>query len=112
MVRYVSDEVAVMYLGQVVEKTGNRELFTTPLHPYTQALLSAVPVVDLDNRKERIILEGDVPSPINPAPGCRFAPRCRYRQDICLRENPAFSETPGHFVACHFAGALQEYKTA
>ena len=113
VVRYVSDEVAVMYLGQVVEKAGNRELFTTPLHPYTQALLSAVPVVDLDNRKERIILEGDVPSPINPAPGCRFAPRCRYRQEVCLRENPVFSEYgPGHFVACHFAGALQEHKTA
>ncbi len=109
VVRYVSDEVAVMYLGQVVERASNRILFDEPMHPYTQALLSAVPVVDLDNRKERIILEGDVPSPINPTPGCRFAPRCRYRQDICLDQDPLHREiTPGHFVSCHFAGDLRE----
>lgn len=109
VVRYVSDEVAVMYLGQVVERASNRVLFEEPMHPYTQALLSAVPVVDLDSRKERIILEGDVPSPINPAPGCRFAPRCRYRQDLCLNQDPVHREiTPGHFVSCHFAGALRD----
>lgn len=109
VVRYVSDEVAVMYLGQVVEKAANTTLFRKPLHPYTQALLSAVPVADPDAKKERIILEGDVPSPIAPAPGCRFAPRCIYRQERCFAENPVLSEREqGHFVSCHFAGALQE----
>ena len=108
VVRYVSDEVAVMYLGQVVEKAANTVLFREPLHPYTQALLSAVPVIDLDGRKERILLEGDVPSPINPAPGCRFAPRCAYRQQRCADESPGLSEIqPGHFVSCHFAGNLK-----
>ena len=108
VVRYVSDEVAVMYLGQVVEKTANTTLFRKPLHPYTQALLSAVPVGDPDAKKERIILEGDVPSPIAPPPGCRFAPRCIYRQERCSAENPVLSEIePGHFVSCHFAGSLQ-----
>ena len=107
VVRYVSDEVAVMYVGQVVEKASNTTLFKEPLHPYTQALLSAVPVTDLDNRKERIILEGDVPSPINPTAGCRFAPRCRYRQDICLKESPVLKEhRPDHMAACHFAGRV------
>ncbi len=109
VVRYVSDEVAVMYIGQVVEKASNTALFKRPLHPYTQALLSAVPVIDLEKKKERILLEGDVPSPINPLPGCRFAPRCRYRQEICTVENPVLREyEEGHFVSCHFAGNLKE----
>ena len=103
-----SDEVAVMYLGQVVEKAGNTILFKDPLHPYTQALLSAVPVIDLDGKKDRILLEGDVPSPINPLPGCRFAPRCAYRQEICMNETPKLTEIdPGHFVSCHFARNLK-----
>ncbi len=109
VVRYVSDEVAVMYVGQVVEKTSNTALFKQPLHPYTQALLSAVPVIDLEKKKQRILLEGDVPSPINPVPGCRFAPRCRYRQEICSVESPVLRDyEDGHSVSCHFAGNLKE----
>lgn len=106
VVRYVSDEVAVMYLGQVVERSGNRVLFEDPLHPYTQALLSAVPTIDLDEgakQKKRVILEGDVPSPVDPPPGCRFAPRCFRRRERCSMESPVLSEVkPGHFAACHF----------
>lgn len=111
VVRYVSDEVAVMYLGQVVEKAENIKLFKEPLHPYTQALLSAVPVADLDNKKKRILLEGDVPSPIDPPAGCRFAGRCAYRQDICTKETPLLNEIePGHFVSCHFTKHLERHK--
>ena len=112
VVRYVSDEVAVMYLGQVVEQAGNTELFRKPMHPYTQALLSAVPVIDLDRKKERIILEGDVPSPIDPPAGCRFSPRCRWRRDRCATEDPRLTEIePEHFVSCHFAGHLDFNET-
>ena len=102
VVRYVSDEVAVMYLGNVVEKADNSTLFKSPLHPYTQALLSAVPVASVEPKKQRIILEGDVPSPVNPPAGCRFAGRCARREDVCTSETPALVEIePGHFVACH-----------
>ena len=108
MIEYISTRVAVMYLGIIAELSGSADLYKNPLHPYTQALLSAVPVIDLDGRKERILLEGDVPSPINPAPGCRFAPRCAYRQQRCADESPGLSEIqPGHFVSCHFAGNLK-----
>jgi len=110
VVRYVSDEVAVMYLGQVVEKASNIALFQEPLHPYTQALLSAVPIASLGVKKDRILLEGDVPSPINPAKGCRFAGRCAYRQELCTSADPTLSElSPGHFVSCHFAGCLKRH---
>lgn len=110
VVRYVSDDVAVMYLGKVVEKADNLELFRSPLHPYTQALLSAVPVAKLGVQKNRILLEGDVPSPVNPAPGCRFAGRCPYRQAICTETGPELLEAePGHFVACHFTKNLQPH---
>ncbi len=102
VVRYVSDEVAVMYLGNVVEKADNSTLFKSPLHPYTQALLSAVPVASVEPKKQRIILEGDVPSPVNPPAGCRFAGRCARCEDACTSETPALVEIePGHFVACH-----------
>jgi peptide/nickel transport system ATP-binding protein len=108
VVRYVSDEVAVMYLGKIVEQASNTELFKKPTHPYTQALLSAVPVIDLDRKKERIILEGDVPSPIDPPSGCGFSPRCRWRRDRCTVETPRLAEIePGHLVSCHFAGHLE-----
>ncbi len=107
VVRYVSDEVAVMYLGRVVEKADNATLFREPLHPYTQALLSAVPVASAGGRKHRVILEGDVPSPVNPPPGCRFAGRCMYRREICARQSPELAEAaPGHYVACHCTGHL------
>ena len=104
VVRHVSDRIAVMYLGQIVELSEYRELFSKPLHPYTQALLSAIPLAKLDVNRERIILEGDVPSPIEPPNSCRFAGRCRYAKDICRETPPALREVmTGHYAACHFA---------
>ena len=102
VVKHVSDRIAVMYLGKIVELSNYKELFVKPMHPYTQALLSAIPVAKLDVQKERIILEGDVPSPIDPPNGCRFMGRCRYCQDVCRQETPDLREVlPNHFVACH-----------
>ena len=100
VVKYISDEIVVMYLGQVVEKAPSDELFANPLHPYTQALLSAIPVPDVHAKKERIILEGEITSPINPKPGCRLAARCKYATEAC--KNPQVQEevSPGHFVSC------------
>lgn len=107
VVKHISDNIAVMYLGKIVEKCDYKELFNNPTHPYTQALLSAVPVASIDVEINRIILEGDVPSPINPKPGCRFAGRCRYCKDICKETTPELLEySPNHFVACHFAGQV------
>ena len=104
VVRHVSDRIAVMYLGQIVELSEYRDLFTTPIHPYTQALLSAIPLAKLDVKRERIILEGDVPSPIEPENACRFAGRCRYAKEKCRTVPPALQEIlPGHFSACHYA---------
>lgn len=108
VVRYVSSRVGVMYLGKLVEQASNVELFKNPVHPYTQALLSAVPVAKLDNTKQRILLEGDIPSPINPPNACRFMGRCAYRQPRCSEAHPDLQEvSPGHFVACFFAGNLK-----
>ncbi|MDR1732252.1 MAG: ATP-binding cassette domain-containing protein [Synergistaceae bacterium] len=108
VVKHVSDRIAVMYLGKIVELTNYKELFVKPLHPYTQALLSAIPVAKLDVKQDRIILEGDVPSPIEPPECCRFAGRCRYRQEVCSKETPDLKEvSPDHFVACHFTNALK-----
>ena len=106
MVKHISDRIAVLYLGTLVELATSDELFANPLHPYTQALLSAIPVPDPQVEKEReakkIRLEGDVPSPINPAPGCRVKGRCRYCTDICQKELPPLKDVgDGHFVACH-----------
>ena len=102
VVKHISDRVAVMYLGKMVELADYKTLFARPMHPYTQALLSAVPIPKLDIDRERIILEGDVPSPINPAPGCRFAGRCRMKGKICGEQLPELCEVePGHYVACH-----------
>ncbi len=102
MVRYIADHVAVMYLGKVVEVCDKEELYDNPLHPYTQALLSAVPVMDPDLKSNRIILSGDVPSPANPPPGCNFNPRCRYAEERCCSEEPELREvTAGHRVSCH-----------
>ncbi len=108
VVRYVSTTVGVMYLGKLVEQATNVELFKNPVHPYTQALLSAVPVAKLNHNKQRILLEGDIPSPINPPASCRFMGRCAYRQPECREVHPELREVaPGHLVACHFAGDLK-----
>jgi oligopeptide/dipeptide ABC transporter ATP-binding protein len=105
VVEHISDRVGVMYLGKMAELTSADELFRNPLHPYTKALMSAIPIPDPTIRRERIILEGDVPSPINPPSGCRFHPRCWMAKDICKEVDPVFEEkAPGHWVACHFAG--------
>ncbi len=104
VVRQVSTRTAVMYLGSIVESGPTEEIFNAPRHPYSEALISAVPSADLDrtNRRERIVLQGDVPSPINPPSGCRFHPRCRYATERCRVERPKLAEIePGRFVACH-----------
>ena len=112
VVRHVSDRIGVMYLGKLLEVAETKELFSTPLHPYTQALLSAIPVPDPEIKKERILLQGDIPSPINPPSGCRFRTRCRYAKDICAEKEPPLVDVgSAHYVACHFVkeGKVIEY---
>jgi oligopeptide transport system ATP-binding protein len=104
MVKHISDRVAVMYLGSIVELTTSKEIYDNPLHPYTKALMSAVPIPDPEasRAKHRILLEGDVPSPINIPPGCKFQGRCPLCQELCRMEEPQLREvSPGHFVACY-----------
>jgi oligopeptide/dipeptide ABC transporter ATP-binding protein len=108
VVKHISDRIAVMYLGKIVELSDSDSIFVDPLHPYTQALLSAIPIPRIDLQREELILSGDVPSPVNPPDGCRFAGRCIYVQDICRQETPELKlNTNNHFVACHFAGKLR-----
>jgi oligopeptide/dipeptide ABC transporter ATP-binding protein len=107
VVEHISDRVAVMYLGNIVELAAAEELYVDPLHPYTEALLSAVPRTDPDHVSKRIILPGDVPSPADPPPGCKFHPRCRYARDVCSQEIPEWRElSDDHWVACHLADEL------
>jgi oligopeptide transport system ATP-binding protein len=102
VVRHVSDRIAVMYLGKIVELSPAEELYERPIHPYTEALLSAVPIPDPLAQRERIVLEGDVPSPVNPPTGCHFHPRCRYATEICATdEPPLIPHVEGHLAACH-----------
>ena len=109
---YICDRIAVMYLGRIVELAKSDDIYADTLHPYTQALLSAVPVADLDKKSHRIVLEGDVPSPVDPPAGCPFHPRCRYATDRCRSEVPVLKKhlrgDEEHYVACHFAGQLPD----
>lgn len=100
VVKYISDDIMVMYLGQMVEKAPSDELFQSPLHPYTQALLSAIPLPDIHAKKERIIMQGEITSPFNPKPECRFMARCRYASEKCSQPQTLEEVSPNHFVAC------------
>ncbi len=108
VVEHIADRVAVMYLGEIAELTTAEALYANPQHPYTEALLSAVPQVDPTRKVQRIVLEGDVPSPANPPSGCKFHTRCRYAEQRCREEVPALREVrPEHLAACHFAEQLE-----
>ncbi len=108
VVKHITDRVAVMYVGKIVETAPSEQLFNAPNHPYTEALLSAIPVPDPRIKSEEILLTGDVPSPSNPPSGCYFHPRCRYAEDVCAQEEPPLQEiSPEHYAACHFADKLQ-----
>jgi len=100
VVKYISDDIMVMYLGQMVEKAPADELFQKPLHPYTKALLSAIPVPDIHNQQKRIIMQGEITSPINPKPGCRFKDRCQYASAECVEPQKLEEPYENHFVAC------------
>jgi len=101
VVEHISDRVAVMYLGKIVEMANRDELYLNPLHPYTQALMTAIPIPDPSIKRKRVIIQGDVPSPLNPPTGCRFHPRCQIREDVCSQTEPGLCEVyPDHFVAC------------
>ncbi|NLA87819.1 MAG: ABC transporter ATP-binding protein, partial [Clostridiales bacterium] len=103
LVKHFTQEVLVMYLGQMVEKAPVKELFKNPKHPYTQALLSAISLPNIDNTRERVLLKGEITSPINPKDECRFAPRCAYACDACREKCPPLTEiSEGHFVRCFY----------
>lgn len=102
VVKHISDEIMVMYVGCIVEKAPSKELFRAPYHPYTKGLLSAIPIPSMQNRKQRIIMKGEISSPVDPPDRCRFASRCPYATDICRQKTPQLEEaSAGHFVACH-----------
>ncbi len=102
VVKFISDRIGVMYLGNMVETAASEELFAHPLHPYTEALINAIPTTDPDSSKQPEVLEGDIPSPVNPPKGCKFHTRCKYCTEICTKVTPEWEEVrPNHFVACH-----------
>lgn len=109
VVKYISHHICVMYLGQLIEKSPSNELFAKPYHPYTKALLSAIPLPDIHSKTERILLKGELTSPIDPKPGCRFCQRCLYAKEICSQKEPELQEVePGHFVACHLTKEINQ----
>jgi peptide/nickel transport system ATP-binding protein len=108
VVKYISDDIMVMYLGQMVEKAPADELFSETLHPYTKALLSAIPIPDIHSKKKRILLHGEITSPINPKPGCRFMVRCPYAAEECHNPQSLVERSPGHFVACWKSEEINE----
>ncbi len=109
VVKHFSDDILVMYLGLEIEKASSKELFKKNYHPYTKALLSAIPIPNIDYVQERIALKGEITSPIDPKPGCRFAARCPYAKDNCFVDNPVFEEIePDHFVACHYVREIND----
>lgn len=114
VVEHISHQVGVMYLGTLVEKASREEIFANPIHPYTKALFSAVPIADPDMKMSRIILKGDIPSPANPPAGCKFHTRCPVCRSICREKTPKLTETaPGHYAACHFPdNEITVYETA
>lgn len=109
VIKHISDDIGVMYLGQMIEKTTKQAIFSRPLHPYTVALLSAIPSTNVREKKKKIILKGEISSPINPKPGCRFAPRCPFAKEQCFQEGPPLREVEeNHFVACHRSSEMME----
>ena len=107
VVKHISDRVAVMYLGKIVELSETDKLFASPMHPYTEALMSAIPVANPHKVMQVIPLDGEIPDPANPPSGCPFHPRCKYARKICSEQTPKWKEnTPGHFVSCHFSTEL------
>lgn len=109
VVRHISDDILVMYMGHMVEKAASKELFIRPLHPYTKGLLSAIPIPSVRNRHQRIIMKGEISSPINLKPGCRFASRCPFASELCTQKDPTPQEIlPGHMVACHYAREINK----
>ena len=109
VVKHVSDNILVMYLGQMVEMASAEDMFQHRLHPYTKALLAAVPIPEIGKKKDRMLLQGEISSPINPKPGCRFAARCPYAKERCTQESPQFDEVlPDHWVACHYCREINQ----
>jgi len=108
-VKFISDRVGVMYLGNIIELGNSDEIFAHPMHPYTNVLLKAIPTTDEESKKELQVIEGDIPSPINPPPGCKFHTRCELAQEICKTHEPEWRELrPAHWVACHYPVGMPE----
>ncbi len=113
VVKHISDDILVMYLGTMVEKCPSKALFHDQLHPYTKGLLSAIPIPKTGQKRDRILLEGELTSPVNPKPGCRFASRCAYCKEKCLQTSPEFEEVlPNHYVACHYVREINGLETS